>query len=735
MNVKGANNNDVFLLGISAFFHDSASALIRNGKIEAAGQEERFSRVKNDSRFPSSAINYCLEEGKIDVSDLNAVVYYDNPCRTLERIISSHLAVAPEGSNLWKHVIDEWVSTKLRIPELIRHNLNYAGDIYFVEHHVSHAASAFFASPFNEAAILTVDGVGEWATSCIGRGHHNKIEILKQLEYPDSLGLLYSAFTYFCGFKVNDGEYKLMGLAPYGSPVYVDTIKDNLIDIKDDGSIKLNMKFFGYMNDLSMINASFGELFGGSPRHRESPITQREMDIARSIQTVTEEIILKMANHAYDIVGSEYLCLAGGVALNCVANGRVLRESKFEDIWIQPAAGDAGGALGAALYLYYTLFDEERVLDDRGIPIQAGSYFGPRFSNDEVKACLDTYGFKYERINRGERSKLLAQCLADGKVVGHFSGRMEFGPRALGSRSILGDPRDETMQSRLNLKIKFRESFRPFAPTVLTEDAEEYFDSSHESPYMLLTTKVRQNRCLYPREETDVIKRVNQKRSDIPAVTHVDYSARIQTIDRRFHPDYYDIIKQFKALTGCSVIVNTSFNVRDEPIVCQPYDAVRCFMNTDMDVLAIEDFIVYKSDQDPLLLKEDTMQAYLKGDNAGSRNGRRIGKASKKLFSKHLLKIKQNMNESPIDLSFAHNSTQSNWTDNRNKQYHWLFNFNGLNKSAEVAFILSFWDHYDSNERKIFKPLVESLIKLERSVDIDRALTHQRVSEAMYVMF
>jgi carbamoyltransferase len=735
MNVKSANNKDFFLLGISAFFHDSASALIKNGNIEAASQEERFSRVKNDSSFPSSAINYCLEEGKIDLSDLNAIVYYDNPYRALERILCSHLTVAPEGSTLWKNVIEEWVNTKLRIPEIITRTLDYAGDIYFVEHHVSHAASAFFPSPFKDAAILTIDGVGEWATSCICHGHYNKIDIVKQLEYPDSIGLLYSAFTYFCGFKVNDGEYKLMGLAPYGRPVYVDTIKDNLIDIKDNGSIKLNMKFFGYMKDLSMINASFDELFGGGRRKRESGITQREMDIARSIQTVTEEIILKMANHAYDVVGSEYLCLAGGVALNCVANGRLLRESRFKDIWIQPAAGDAGGALGAALYVYHTLFDAQRASDDEDIPLQAGSYFGPRYSDDEVKSCLDTYGFKYERITGEARPKILAKCLADGKVVGHFSGRMEFGPRALGSRSILGDPRDETMQSKLNLKIKFRESFRPFAPTVLIEDVDDYFDLSHESPYMLLIANVRQNRCLYPRGETDVIKRVNQKRSDIPAVTHVDYSARIQTIDRRFHPVYYDIIKQFKELTGCSVVVNTSFNVRDEPIVCQPYDAVRCFMNTDMDVLAIEDFIVYKSDQDPLLLKEDTMETYLKGDNVASKNSRKIGTASTRLFSKHLLKIKQDINESPIDLSFEHNSTQSNWRHNRNKQYHWLFNFNGLNKTAEVEFILSFWDHYDSNDRELFKPLLDSLVKLEKSVDIDRALTHRRTSEDMYTMF
>jgi carbamoyltransferase len=735
MNGNAANDNDVFLLGISAFFHDSASALIKNGKIEAASQEERFSRVKNDASFPSSAINYCLEEGRIDASDLNAVVYYDNPYRTLERIISSHLTVAPEGSSLWKNVIEEWVNTKLRIPEIITRNLNYAGDIYFVEHHMSHAASAFFASPFKDAAILTIDGVGEWATSCICHGHHNEIDIVKQLEYPDSLGLLYSAFTYFCGFKVNDGEYKLMGLAPYGRPVYVDTIKDNLIDIKDDGSIKLNMKFFGYMEDLNMINANFDELFGGSPRKRESGITQREMDIARSIQTVTEEIILKMANHAYDVVGSEYLCLAGGVALNCVANGRLLREGKFKDIWVQPAAGDAGGALGAALYLYHTLFDAQGVPDGQDIPLQAGSYFGPRYSDDEVKSCLDTYGFKYERINGEQRSKILAKSLADGKVVGHFSGRMEFGPRALGSRSILGDPRDESMQSKLNLKIKFRESFRPFAPTVLREDAEEYFDSPHESPYMLLIAKVRQDRCLRPRGEADLIKRVNQKRSDIPAVTHVDYSARIQTIDRRYHRDYYDIVRQFKELTGCSVLVNTSFNVRDEPIVCQPYDAVRCFMNTDMDILAIEDFIVYKSDQDPLLLKEDNMETYLKDDNAESKNNRRIGKASKKLFSKHLLKIKHEMKETPIDLSFDHNSAQSNWRNNRNKRYHWQFNANGLNRTAEVEFVLSFWDHYDPNEREIFKPLLKSLIKLEKSVDIDRASAHARVNEEMYAMF
>ncbi len=735
MNVKCADTDDISLLGISAFFHDSASALIRNGRIEAASQEERFSRVKNDARFPAQAINYCLEEGRLDVSDLNAVVYYDNPYRTLERIVSSHLAVAPSGSDLWNEVIEEWVNTKLRIPEIIRHNLNYTGEVYFVEHHASHAASAFFASPFQEAAILTIDGVGEWASSCICHGHDNKINILKQLEYPDSLGLLYSAFTYFCGFKVNEGEYKLMGLAPYGSPIYVDAIKDNLVDIKDDGSIKLNMKFFGYMEDLSMINDNFDELFDGGPRKRESSITQREMNIARSIQTVTEEIVLKMADYAYDVIGSRYLCLAGGVALNCVANGRLLREAKFEDIWIQPAAGDAGGALGASLYLYHTLFNKERALDKQDMPIQAGSYFGPRYSNNEVKSCLDTYGFRYERISGTERSKTLAKCLADGKVVGHFSGRMEFGPRALGSRSILGDPRDETMQSKLNLKIKFRESFRPFAPTVLQEDAEKYFDSAHSSPYMLLIANVRQGRCLFPNGEADIIKRVNQKRSDIPAVTHVDYSARIQTIDRRFHPTYYDIIKQFKELTGCSVVVNTSFNVRDEPIVCQPYDAVRCFMNTDMDVLAIEDYVLHKSDQDPSLLKEDDMERYLSQNVAESKRDRRIQKASKRLFSRHLLKIKKELDGSPVDLSFEHDSTQSNWRNNQNKQYHWLFNFNRVNKNAEVESILSFWDHYGPDDREAFKPLLQDLISLKKYVQVDRASASGLISEETYTMF
>ncbi len=734
MNGKHANDTDVSLLGISAFYHDSASALITNGSIIAASQEERFSRLKNDASFPSRAINYCLEEGRLDLSDLNAIVYYDNPYRTLERILSSHLSVAPEGAELWRKVIDEAVSTKLRIPEIIRRNLNYGGDIYFVEHHVSHASSAFFASPFKEAAILTIDGVGEWATSCICRGHDSKIEILKQLEYPDSLGLLYSAFTYFCGFKVNEGEYKLMGLAPYGRPLYVDVIKDNLLDIKDDGSIKLNMKYFGFMKDLGMITTDFGELFGGGPRARDSSVTQREMDIARSIQAVTEEVVLKMANYAYDLVGADRLCLAGGVALNCVANGRLLRESKFKDIWIQPAAGDAGGALGAALYLYLTLFGGEPPLDENR-PIQGGSYFGPRYSNDEVQSCLDTYGFSYERINRNKRSQLIAKCLAEGKVVGHFSGRMEFGPRALGSRSILGDPRDETMQSRLNLKIKFRESFRPFAPTVLLEDATTYFDSSHESPYMLRVTQVRQNRCLYPTEEVDIIQKVNQKRSDIPAVTHVDYSARVQTIEREYHPDYYDIVQQFKELTGYGVIVNTSFNVRDEPIVCQPYDAVRCFMNTDMDVLAIEDFILYKSNQDPQLLREDTMETYITKDQAQSKNHKKVGKTAQRMFSTQLLNIKRNLHTLPIDLSFKHSSQTSNWTDNQNKQYHWLFNFGRLNEATKVESILSFWDHYDQHDREILKPLVKTLIELEKSADKDRALKQGKINEDMYVMF
>ncbi|MGZ4902138.1 MAG: carbamoyltransferase family protein [Halobacteriota archaeon] len=735
MNGNNTSGSDISILGISAFYHDSASALIRNGNIVAASQEERFSRAKNDSNFPSWAINYCLEEGRIDVSDLSAIVFYDNPYRTLERIISSHLAVAPEGAELWKNAIEESLRTKLRIPEIIRHDLNYAGDICFVEHHVSHAASAFFASPFEEAAILTIDGVGEWATSCICCGQGNEIEILKQLEYPDSLGLLYSAFTYFCGFKVNEGEYKLMGLAPYGSPRYVDTIKDNLLDVKDDGSIKLNMKFFGYTKDLSMITDDFSELFGGSPRNRDSSITQREIDIARSVQAVTEEVVLKMARHAYDTVGSKYLCLAGGVALNCVANGRLLREGNFEDIWIQPAAGDAGGALGAALYLYYTLFGGKRQPNDHGKSIQGGSYFGPCYSNDEVQSCLDAYGLTYERIDREKRSQVLAQCLADGKVVGHFSGRMEFGPRALGSRSILADARDATMQSRLNLKIKFRESFRPFAPTVLLEDAGEYFESSHESPYMLLVTKVRQNRCLCPHDETDIIQRVNQKRSDIPAVTHVDYSARIQTIDRHDHPDYYDIIKQFRELTGYGVVVNTSFNVRDEPIVCQPYDAVRCFMNTDMDILAIEDYILYKGDQDPLVLKEDDMDTYLSRDNVALTHDKKLRKSAQKLFSKQLLKVKQEIGKLPIDLSFGHNSTQSNWRDNLNKQYHWLFNFGTPNIGTEVEFTLSFWDHYNSHDRELFKPMLKNLVELKRSASMDRAMIRGSTSEEMYTMF
>ncbi len=734
MGSKHSIKKDISLLGISAFYHDSASALIRNGQIVAASQEERFSRIKNDASFPSGSINYCLEQGRIDASDLTAIVYYDNPYRTLERIVSSHLASAPEGGNLWQNAIEQAAGTKLRVPDIIRHHLNYVGEIYFVEHHVSHAASAFYASPFRDAAILTVDGVGEWATSCICHGHDNTIEILKQLEYPDSVGLLYSAFTYFCGFKVNNGEYKLMGLAPYGNPVYVDTIKDNLIDIKDDGSIKLNMKYFGYMNDLSMITDDFSELFGGSPRKSENRITQREMDIARSIQTVTEEITLKMANHAYDLVDSKFLCLAGGVALNCVANGRVLRESKFDDLWIQPAAGDAGGALGAAMYVYHSLFGAKRSLDSDRLSIQGGSYFGPGYSDDEVQSCLDTYGLTYEKINGDKRADIIAKCLADGKVVGHFSGRMEFGPRALGSRSILGDARDETMQSRLNLKIKFRESFRPFAPTVLREDVQDYFDSSHESPYMLLVTKVRQDRCLYPREEMDVIQRVNQKRSDIPAVTHVDYSARIQTIDRPWHPDYYDIIERFKALTGCGVIVNTSFNVRDEPIVCQPYDAVRCFMNTDMDVLAIEDYILYKADQTSSLLKEDNLDAYLNRDTVGLNGDKEIRKKAQKLFSK-LLKIKPDIGKLPIDLSFEHNSAESNWKYNNNRQYYWLFNFVRLNKLAEVEFILSFWDHYDLHDKETFKPLLKNLVELEALSDKHRALTHSTVNEEMYVMF
>ena len=583
--------NSVYILGISAFYHDSAAALIKDGEIIAAAQEERFSRKKHDRRFPLSAINFCLEKGNIQQDDLRAIVYYDNTSLTFERMLWSFAKTVPNSQEIWLRAIPSWVKYKLFLPQLIRKKLKYNGNILHDLHHRSHVAAAFFPSSFKKAAILTVDGVGEWATASIAMGEENKITMLKEMNFPNSLGLLYSAFTQFTGFKVNSGEYKMMGLAPYGDPIYVDVILEKLINIKEDGSIDINQNYFNYLNGSAMTNKNFADLFGGPARIPESRITQREMDIACSIQKVTEKIILRMARYVKKFTGAEYLCMAGGVALNCVANGYLLRENLFKDIWIQPAAGDAGSSLGCALDVYHTYFNNPRKLREDGKPLQRGSYWGPEWSVDEIKSFLDSENIKHHIVDYNKRSSLIANYLNEGKVIGHFSGRTEFGPRALGARSIIGDPRNKEMQTTINLKIKRRESFRPFAPTVLAEEVNKYFELNRSSPYMLLISSVHEKRRLpFVRgNKEDMLETVRQPRSDIPAVTHIDYSARIQTIEKDDHRKFYDLIKAFEELTGYGIIVNTSFNIRGEPIVNTPMDAYRCFMNTEMDVLVLED--------------------------------------------------------------------------------------------------------------------------------------------------
>ena len=588
------------ILGVSCFYHDSAACILRDGEILAAAQEERFTRKKHDPRFPQNAIQYCLQGAKITPDQLDYVVFYDKPFLTFERLLLSYLTVAPKGLRSWLEAMPLWLGKKLHMHKVFKNEIGYDGDVLFTEHHEAHASSAFYPSPFEEAAILTIDGVGEWATSSYGFGKGKDITLLKELHFPDSLGLLYSAFTYFAGFKVNSGEYKLMGLAPYGKPCYKDLILTELVDVKEDGSLRLNLSYFDFLGGLCMTSKRFEKLFAGPPRKSETEITEREMDIAASIQAVTEEIIIKMVNHVYSVTKEKYLCLAGGVALNCVANGRVLREGPFEDIWIQPAAGDAGGALGAALSVWHRFLGKDRVVTE-GKDSQHGSYLGPVFSNEMVKEFLEDYRYPYHQLNYKERAKIIAKQIAQGKIIGYMSGRMEFGPRALGARSILGDPRQVETQSVMNLKIKYRESFRPFAPTVLEEKASEYFDIDTPSPYMLLVAKVQEKRrFLQPSKDGKaILERLKIKRSDIPAVTHIDNSARLQTVNQDDKPDYYAVISEFEKLTGCPVVVNTSFNVRGEPIVCTPDDAYRCFMRTEMDILVIEDFILYKEEQPP----------------------------------------------------------------------------------------------------------------------------------------
>ena len=590
------------ILGISAFYHDSAACLVQDGRIVAAAQEERFTRKKHDHRFPENAVAYCLEEAGIEAQDLDYVAFYDKPWIKFERLLETYLAFAPSGLRSFMMAMPLWLKEKLWMGDLVKKEVGYAGELVFPEHHQSHAASAFFPSPFERAAIITMDGVGEWATASWGAGNGNKVDLQYELHFPHSIGLLYTAFTYYTGFKVNSGEYKVMGLAPYGEPKYVDLIYDHLMDLREDGSFRLNMEYFNYCQGLTMTSRKFDELFGGPPRKPESDLTQREMDLARSIQDVTEEVMLRMARHVRKETGEKNLCLAGGVALNCVGNGKILREGIFDKIWIQPAAGDAGGALGAALFTWYNVLDNPRTTVD-GRDSQSGSYLGPGFDSGTVTQWLDKRSLPYHRFPNEEIPDKVAEQIENEKVVGWFSGRMEFGPRALGGRSIIGDARSSKMQSVMNLKIKYRESFRPFAPSCLREDVSEFFEMEEESPYMLLVAPVREGRrtaMTAEQEKLFGIEKLNIPRSDVPAITHVDYSARVQTVDKETSPRYHAMIDAFKRRTGYGIVINTSFNVRGEPIVCTPEDAYLCFMRTEMDVLVLEDCILFKEEQKPL---------------------------------------------------------------------------------------------------------------------------------------
>jgi len=592
----------VNILGLSAFYHDSAACLVRDGKIIAAAQEERFTRKKHDAGFPKNAVAYCLGEGGLKVSDLNFVAFYEKPFLKFDRILHSYLAYAPFGLKSFLMAIPLWIRERIWMKELIRKELGCDCKIIFPEHHESHAASAFFPSPFSEAAFLTIDGVGEWTTTSYGFGRGNRIQILGELNFPHSLGLLYSAFTYFTGFRVNSGEYKMMGLAPYGEPKYVDLILRELIDLKADGSFRLNMKYFNYGVGLTMTNAAFNRLFGRPPRKPESKLTQNDMDLARSIQDVTEEIMFRMARHVRNETGLSNLCLAGGVALNCVANGRILREKIFDRIWIQPAAGDAGGALGAALFVWHQVLGNQRQADGTN-DSQSGSYLGLAYSNNEIRTYLQTQKIPFTELTDEKLPGKIADLVKAGKVIGWFYGRMEFGPRALGARSIIGDARSPEMQELMNLKIKFRESFRPFAPSVLREEVSDWFELESESPYMLLTAAVVENRrrqITAEEQELFGLQKLLSIRSSIPAVTHVDYSARVQTVTADHQPMYYRMIKQFAEKSGCPVIINTSFNVRGEPIVATPADAYTCFMRTNMDYLLVGNFLLEKKEQKPL---------------------------------------------------------------------------------------------------------------------------------------
>ena len=598
--------NRNYILGISAYYHDSAAALLLDGDIVAAAQEERFSRKKHDAGFPANAINYCLSEAQVAVTDLDCVVFYDKPLVKFERLLETYISYAPKGIRSFLAAMPIWLKEKLYLKSTLKKELTDLGActkeqlprLLFAGHHQSHAASAFFPSPYQSAAVLCLDGVGEWATTTAWVGNANELTPLWEIDFPHSLGLLYSAFTYYTGFKVNSGEYKLMGLAPYGEPKYAELILDKLLDLKADGTFRLDMQYFNYCTGLTMTNSRFDDLFGGPPRAAEGEVTQREMDIAASIQAVTEEVVLRLARSLHEETGEQYLCLAGGVALNCVANGRLLRESPFNDIWIQPAAGDAGGALGAAELVWHEYQSQPRIGD--GTDKMNGSYLGPKFDEPSIRTQLDAHDATYHHLHDDELFERLAKLLDEENVVGWFQGRMEFGPRALGGRSIIGDPRSTKMQSIMNLKIKYRESFRPFAPSVLAERVSDYFEQDSCSPYMLIVApiqaKLRQD-LTEEQQKLFGIEKLNLKRSELPAITHVDYSARIQTVHEETNPRYHRLISSFEERTGCGVVVNTSFNVRGEPIVCTPEDAYRCFMRTEMDYLVVENFLLVKTEQ------------------------------------------------------------------------------------------------------------------------------------------
>ena len=738
-----SRKESISILGISCFYHNSGAALIRDGEIVAAAEEERFSRVKNDRRFPHNAINFCLEQAGLSQKDLTAVVYYDNSALTFERLCHSVMAVDHDSAAMmWQKIMPSWLRMKLHLPKLVRGFLQFDGPILQGVHHRSHAASCFYPSPFERSAILTIDGVGEWATASIGRGAGNYVSLLKEMRFPHSLGLLYSAFTQFTGFKVNSGEYKMMGLAPYGEPVYQQQILDHLIDLKQDGSVELNLDYFGFLHDTQTTNDRFAALFGGPKRSPATAITRREIHLAKSIQAVTEEAMLRMAREAHRLTGEKNLCLAGGVALNCVANGRLLREGPFDDIWIQPAAGDSGCALGVALDAYHTYYGQERKFL-KGKSAQGGSYLGPAYSGDETEAYLNTSGYPYRKLSGSDRTRFLAEKLAEGKVVGHMSGRLEFGPRALGARSILGDPRNVEMQASLNLRIKYRESFRPFAPAVLAERVSEYFELDRESPYMLLVAPVKTERRLpldaQIGDDDDLLPVVRRLRSDLPAITHVDYSARIQTVRREHHPEYYDLIAEFERQTGCAVVVNTSFNVRGEPIVCTPQDAYRCFMRTEMDVLALDDYVLLKEEQPPWpegkgegLENEDVTVA------ASDDEPQELVKELSALFDREFWPVAKKLKASgDVHVKTEFRKTPTMWVDAREpadlKPIFELGQALQTEDPKEFAEVLTqAWLHPEA--AAALKPVLAKLIKIglkhQVSVELD-----EKVSESVYVMF